>query len=455
VDLMLDPDWSAGRRDGIERALRSAIRSGRLVAGTALPSTRALAADLGVARGTVVDAYRQLVVEGWLVARPGGRTVVASVPAVPATPAAEPRVPPPAVDLRAGAPDLSAFPAGAWLAATRRVLRSGPANALDYAPPRGRPELAGALAAYLARSRGVVAGPGQVVVCSGIDHALAVVTRALAATGRRDLALEDPCLPFHRTIVAAGGGRIAPAPVDGDGVVVDALGDAGAAVVTPARQALLGVPLAPARRSALLAWARDGDRIVVEDDYDGELRYDRQPVGALQGLDPERVVYLGTLSKSLAPGLRLAWAVVPAGLAGAVDGALGPHSQVSSLDQLVAADLLRSHSFDRHLARLRGTYRRRRDEFVARLSAAAPRVRVDGVAAGLHALVGWPAGVTTEAAVTAEAAARGIGVTPLGPSWHGPPRGEGVMVGYGRPPAHDRRRCYEAFAALMADVSGE
>ncbi|HZM30183.1 MAG TPA: PLP-dependent aminotransferase family protein [Acidimicrobiales bacterium] len=448
---MLDVDPAGGRRDGIERALRTAIRSGRLAAGTALPASRALAADLGVARGTVVDAYGQLVAEGYLAARPGGRTVVASLPSVEPSPPPAPRSPPPAVDLRAGAPDLSLFPAARWAAALRAVLRSESVDALDYAPPRGRPELAEALAAYLGRSRGVVARPAQVVVCAGVDHALAVLARALGDRG--PLALEDPCLHFHRTIVAGAGASVVPAPVDGDGVVVEALADAGTAVVTPARQAVLGVTLAPARRTALLAWARAGDRVVVEDDYDGELRYDRQPIGALQGLDPERVVYLGTLSKSLAPGLRLAWAVVPDGLAGAVDAVLGTHSPVSSLDQLVVAELLGSQAFDRHLRRLRATYRRRRDEFVDRLAAAAPRVGVDGVAAGLHALVGWPPGITTEAAVMAEAEARGIGVTPLAPGWHGDPRGEGVMVGYGRPPAHDLRRCYGAFAVLMADIT--
>jgi GntR family transcriptional regulator/MocR family aminotransferase len=456
VDLLLDVDLSAGRRAGIERALRAAIRGGRLAAGSALPSTRALAADLGVARGTVVDAYDQLVAEGYLTARPGGRTAVASLPAAVPSPGPVTVLPDPAVDLRAGAPDLSGFPAAAWTAAIRAVLRSGPADALDYAPPRGRPELAGALAGYLARSRGVVAAPDQVVVCSGIDHALDVVARALAATGRTTLALEDPCLPLHRRIVAGAGTAVVPAPVDGAGVVVDALATsgAGAAVVTPARQSLLGTTLAPARRSALLSWARAGDRVVVEDDYDGELRYDRQPIGAVQGLDPERVVYLGTLSKSLAPGLRLAWAVVPAGLSRAVDGVLGPHSPVSSLDQLALAGLLRSQSFDRHLRRRRATYRRRRDEFVDRLASTAPRVRVEGVAAGLHALVRWPGEAATEAEVLTEAGARGIAVTALGPCWHGTPRFGGLVVGYGRPPAHDARRRYEAFAGLMADLTG-
>jgi GntR family transcriptional regulator/MocR family aminotransferase len=454
VDVLLDLDPGVGRREAIESAVRTAIREGRLAEGTVLPSSRSLAADLGVARGTVVDAYDQLVTEGYLVARPGGRTTVAAAVAPP--PVGSPPSPasPPPLDLRAGAGDLAAFPASAWAAAVRRVLRSGPADALDYVAPRGRPELRSALAAYLARARGVVARPDQVVICSGVDEVLAVVTRALVAAGRGVVAMEDPCLPFQRTIVAGAGARVVPARVDPEGVEVPPSAAAGAAIVTPARQSLLGMTLAPARRSALVAWARAAGAVVVEDDYDGELRYDRQPIGALQGLAPERVLYAGTLSKSLAPGLRVAWAVVPEALARGVDAALGPHSSVSSLDQLVVADLLAAGTIDRHLRRMRAVYRRRRDEFVSLLAARSPRARVEGVAAGLHALVGWPEGAVGEATLLAEAEARGIGLTALGPGWHGAPGAEGVVVGYGRPPAHDTRRRIAAFADLMADMVG-
>jgi GntR family transcriptional regulator / MocR family aminotransferase len=454
VDLHLDVDLSDGRRRGIERALRTAVRDGRLPAGSPLPSSRVLAADLGVARGTVADAYDQLVIEGYLTTRPRGRTIVANL-ARPPDAAVAPAPPSrPRVDLRAGAPDLASFPTGAWSAAVRSVLRNRPGDALDYAPPRGRAELHAALVDYLARARGVVAAPEQVTICSGVDHGLGMLARALAATGRARLALEDPCLPFHRSIAAAAGSTVVPARVDHDGVDVGSIvaSAAGAVVVTPARQALLGATLAPGRRGALLAWARDTGAVVIEDDYDGELRYDRQPIGALQGLDPARVVYLGTVSKSLAPGLRLAWAIVPPDLAGVVAAALGPHSPVSSLDQLVVADLVRSHAFDRHLRRVRTAYRRRRDAFVSLLATRAPRLRVEGVAAGLHALVRWPGGGATEDDVLATAAERGIGLTPLGPCWHGERRFDGLLVGYGRPPAHDVRRCFEAFAALMADV---
>jgi len=456
VDLFLDLDLSPGRRQGIEQAVRTAIRDGRVAPGSALPSSRALAADLGVARGTVVDAYAQLAVEGYLATRPGGRTVVASRPVVPPAPAARTPRARFAVDLRAGAPDLSAFPTGAWAGAVRAVLRDGPADALDYVVPRGRPELQDAVAAYLRRARGVVVRSDQVVVGGGFDHLLGVVAAALVATGRRVVALEDPCLPFHRGIVAAAGASVMPVPVDPDGVAVDALAatGAGAVLVTPARQSLLGVTLGPARRSALLAWARGTGGVVLEDDYDAELRYDRQPIGAVQGLDPELVVYLGTLSKTLAPGLRLGWAVVPDSLATSVDGVLGLHSTVSSLDQLVVASLLRSQVLDRHLRRMRSSYRRRRDDFVATLSARAPRVSVEGVAAGLHGLVRWPEGGPTEAEVMAEATDRGIGLTGLAAGWHGTPAFDGVIAGYGRAPAHDARRRFDAFASLMSDTVG-
>ena len=456
MDLLLDLDLSAGRRQGIEEAVRAAIRDGRLAPGAALPSSRALASDLGVARGTVVDAYAQLAVEGYLAARPGGRTVVASRSVVPPSPV--PASPPalPAIDLRAGAPDLSAFPAGAWTAAVRSVLRDGPADALDYALPRGRPELQDAVAAYLRRARGVVARADQVVVGAGFERLIRAVVAALVATGRPVVAMEDPCLPYHRILVAEAGASVVPVPVDGEGLAVGALAasGAGAVLVTPARQALLGATLGPARRSALLAWAQETGGVVLEDDYDAELRFDRQPIGAVQGLDPERVVYLGTLSKSLAPGLRLGWAVIPDSLAAPVDAVLSVHSTVSSLDQLVVATLLRSQVFDRHLRRMRSAYRRRRDDFVATLAARAPQVWVEGVAAGLHGLVRWPDGGPTEAAVVAEATARGIGLTGLAAGWHGTPAFPGIIAGYGRAPAHDARRRFEAFASLMADVVG-
>ena len=260
--------------------------------------------------------------------------------------------------------------------------------------------------------------------------------------------------PLHRRIVAGAGTAVVPAPVDGDGVVVDALATsgAGAAVVTPARQSLLGTTLAPARRSALLSWARAGDRVVVEDDYDGELRYDRQPIGAVQGLDPERVVP-GDAQQEPGAGPAAGMGRRPGRAVAGGGRRARPHSPVSSLDQLAVAGLLRSQSFDRHLRRRRATYRRRRDEFVDRLASTAPRVRVEGVAAGLRA-----GPLARGGRHGGRGADRGRGAGHRG---HGArsvlarhARFGGLVVGYGRPPAHDARRRYEAFAGLMADLTG-
>ncbi|MGE3594688.1 MAG: PLP-dependent aminotransferase family protein, partial [Dehalococcoidia bacterium] len=315
-DLLLTLDLGRGRRAALERGLREAIRDGRLLPGVLLPSTRALALDLGVARGTVAEAYAQLIAEGYLTARQGSGTVVASgtTPAI-VTPSL-PKAAAPRVDFRPGIPDLSGFPRALWLAATRRVVRSMPDSALGHGDPRGHRELRRALAGYLGRARGVRTSPDLIVVCNGYAHALSILAQALRSIGITSMVMEDPCLPDHRATAGAAGVTVVSVPVDGDGLQVEHLANlpSGAVIVTPAHQGTLGMAIAPARRSALLAWARERGGVVIEDDYDGEFRYDRQPVGALQGVDPDRVVYAGTASKSLAPGLRLSWLAVPAWL---------------------------------------------------------------------------------------------------------------------------------------------
>jgi len=399
----------------------------------------------------VVEAYGQLAAEGWLLTRQGASTTVARLPTAGPPPPPAARGGEPAVDLRAGEPDPGGFPRGAWLAALRRVLATAPPEVLGYGDPRGRPELRAALAGYLTRARGVAADPGRIVVTSGFADGLARLAVVLRDQGVDTIAMEDPGQPLHRRIAAGEGLRVVPAQVDRDGVVVGELGQAGAALVTPAHQFPLGVPLAPARRTALLEWAARGGAIVVEDDYDGEFRYDRKPIGALQGLDPERVVYAGTASKTLAPATRLAWMVVPARLLEPLVEDRRHRVTTPALDQLVLAELLSSGAFDRHVRRMRSAYRRRRDALVAALAAEAPGHPVSGLAAGLHALVGLPRGVT-EAAVAARAAEAGVALELLGPHWHGAPRHEGLLVGYGRPPAHAFRG---ALQALLAVLTGE
>jgi GntR family transcriptional regulator/MocR family aminotransferase len=447
VDLHLDlpPGSSHGRRAGLERALRDAVRGGRLAPGSRLPSTRRLAAETGLSRGTVKAAYDQLTAEGYLTARQGSGTVVADRQAGPSAPApgSAAAAPAPRHDLRPGSPDVTAFPAAAWLRATRRALAAVPSAAYDYGDPRGRIELRTALAEYLGRTRGVVAEPDRIVVVSGYVQGLALLTGVL---GGPVVGMEDPGLPFHREVVRRAGGRVVPVPVDGLGA---ATGPApmDAVVVTPAHQYPTGVTLHPARRHALTAWARENGGIVVEDDYDGEFRYDRQPVGALQGTAPDRVVYLGTASKTLGPALRLGWMVLPPHLVQPIaEAKLYSDYHTGAVGQLALAELIGDHSYDRHVRAARLRYRRRRDLLAARLTGAAhPGMQVRGIAAGLHALVSLPPGGPDEAEVLRRAAAQGLAVGTLGAHWHGaddavadaPPvageRPQGLIVGYGTP----------------------
>ena len=456
-DLLVAPDESSGRRAGLERALRDAIRAGRLVPGARLPSSRTLAADLGWARGTVAAAYEQLVAEGWLVARAGAGTVVAAAaPAAAATVAAPRAERLPRHDLRAGSPDVSTFPRNAWAAAIRRVLREAPDAALHLGDPRGPVELRRTLATYLGRARGVVAAAERIVVTTGFVQGLGLLTAAIrGAGGRPVVAMEDPCLPQHRDVIRAARLPITALPVDDGGARVDLLGDAAAAIVTPAHQLALGSTLAPDRRAALVAWAREAGAIVLEDDYDGEFRYDGRPVGALQALAPEHVVYAGTVSKALAPVLRLAWLVLPEHLVERVVEAkrLADHAS-PALDQLALALLIEAGELDRHLRRSRTRYRRRRDALLAALAGRAPAVTPLGIAAGLHVTLALPPGAPPEADVLEAAAARSLALTGLKRFWHTPgERPTHVLAGYATPPDHAFARAVDALAALLEGIT--
>ncbi|GHJ43853.1 GntR family transcriptional regulator [Catellatospora sp. TT07R-123] len=447
VDLHLDLDAAGGRRQALEHALREAIRSGRLAPQTRLPSTRALAAGLHLARNTVAAAYEQLTAEGYLSARVGSGTEVAGAPARPA-PAAAPAAPAaPRYDLRPGSPEVGTFPVDAWLRATRRALAAAPVSAYDYGDPRGRPELRAALAAYLGRARGVLADPEHMIICSGYVQALGLLARTLGGP----IAMEDPGLPFHREVVRHHGADVLALPVDDLGARTDLLGRDGlaaarAAVLTPAHQYPLGVTLHPARRRAAVAWARAHDAIVIEDDYDGEFRYDRQPVGALQAMSPEQVVYIGTAAKTLGPALRLAWMVLPERLVGPLAAAKRLSDlHTESIGQLALADLIGTHDYDRHVRSCRLNYRRRRDLLIDRLGR---HHRLHGIAAGMHALVGLPPDGPSEAEVVAGAAARGLAVGALGPHRHHPAEGAapGLIIGYATP----SRASYPAAVDILA-----
>jgi GntR family transcriptional regulator/MocR family aminotransferase len=461
LDLHLDLGASAGVRAGLEEALRWAVRDGRLAPGTPLPSSRVLARDLGVARNTVVDVYGQLVAEGWLTARQGSGTRVAQATLrAPAPAPAAPSVTAPAgfaeseyghgcpYDLWPGSPDLSAFPRDAWLDATRRALAAAPRDALGHTDPRGRPELREALAGYLARVRGVRTDPGLIVVCSGFLQATGLLGRALCETGARRIAMEALYLPDTQTILGTAGLETVRLPLDADGVRVDRLGHEDALLCTPAHQFPTGATMPPARRTAAVAWARERGAVIVEDDYDGEFRYDRHPVGALQGLAPEHVVYAGTASKSLAPGLRLGWLVLPPRLLEPVVREKRLADRYSPvLEQLTLAQLIVSGAYDRHVRRMRGHYRRRRHRLVAAVTRCAPRVRVSGIAAGLHAVLELPADGPGEAELVARAERRGLALA--GMALFGSGAGPALVVGYGTPPEHAFAGALERLCAAL------
>ncbi|MFI1361519.1 MocR-like pyridoxine biosynthesis transcription factor PdxR [Streptomyces griseochromogenes] len=465
VDLHLELPGPGGRRAALIRALREAVRGGRLAPGTRLPPYRSLAADLGVARNTVADAYAELVAEGWLTARQGSGTRVADR-AVPLRPAERVPVKAPARargarhDLRQGTPDASAFPRAAWSAAYRRALQAAPNEAFGPGDPAGRRELREALTEYLARARGVRTDPDRIVICSGFAHALRLLfgqgagqTAGQGSGGvlRGPLAVEAYGLDFHRGLLAAAGVRTVPLSLDEHGARVDGLGRERAVLLTPAHQFPTGGPLHPERRAAVIDWARARGTVVLEDDYDGEFRYDRRPVGALQGLDPERVMHIGSVSKSLSPALRLGWMVLPERYVGPVLAAKGEREGWASVpDQLALADFVASGSYDRHVRRMRQHYRRRRDRLVAMLAARAPHIEVTGIAAGLHAVLRLPSG--TERSAVKAAAWQGVALDGLAAFRHPDtdmPAPDGLVVGYATPPEHAYGAALEALCGVL------
>ncbi|MFJ4679947.1 PLP-dependent aminotransferase family protein [Kitasatospora sp. NPDC088783] len=449
--------WEPGGGDltgRLTRALRAAVREGRLAGGVRLPASRALAAELGVSRGVVVEAYERLAAEGYLVGRRGSGTRVAPGVAVERAgaavraPAAEPRY-----DLKPGSPDLGAFPRTAWAGAVRRALQGAANRDLGYGDPAGLPGLRRELAAYLGRVRAVAAGPEQVAVVSGVGQGLALLVPVLAGHGLRRIAVEDPGSPGTLALLRAHGVEPVGVPVDQEGLVVRELaaGGADAVLVTPAHQYPTGVALSARRRTELARWARAGG-LVLEDDYDAEFRYDREPLGAVQGLAPERTVYLGSLSKTLAPGLRLGWAVLPGWLAEDFRQAkryadLG----TGAIDQLAFAALLESGGYDRHLRTVRPRYRARRDALVDALRAHLPRAGLRGVAAGLHLYADLPPGAD-EAALAAAALRRGVRVAAVGPGRLAP-GGPALALGYAVLPEQRLREAAELLGQAHREVS--
>ncbi|MEU5218542.1 PLP-dependent aminotransferase family protein [Streptomyces sp. NPDC020807] len=418
--MLLPAAGAPARRRGpaLQEALREAVRSGRLTAGTRLPSSRELAADLGVSRGLVTETYEQLTAEGYLRSDRGSGTWVSGAARSAARGARDhaPRAAGFLVDFSPGTPDLSLFPRAAWGAAQRSVLARLPHPSLGYPDPRGLPELREALAGMLARRRGVVADPERLVVCSGVAQAVTMLGFVLRDRGVRTVGVEDPGSPEHGRLFASAGVETRWLPLDEEGLLPGPLAASGvgAVVVTPSHQFPSGISWSAERRSALLEWARETDGYVLEDDYDGDFRYDRAPVGALQGLDPERVAYAGTVSKSLAPGLRLGWMLVPDTLlAELVERKRTMDLGNPVLDQAVLAELVTRGGYDRQLRRCQRAYRERRDALLAALDAYLPGTRVTGIAAGLHVIARVPAVFGPRERFLARAADAGVALRTL------------------------------------------
>jgi GntR family transcriptional regulator / MocR family aminotransferase len=441
IELLLSVSRDDPRtlRAQIEDQLRRAIRDGALKTGARVPSTRDLARQLDVSRPVVVDAYAQLAAEGYLVLRQGARPTV-SEGAVPREAGASEAAAPPGaarLDFRPRAPDVSGFPRAEWLRSLRDALAEITDADLLYGDPRGVEALRSALAEYLGRVRGVVADPARVVVTCGYSQGQGIVCRALAARGAKRIAFENPSHPEQRRVATAAGLEIVPVAVDEDGMRVEELdrADVDAVVLTPAHQHPTGAVLAGDRRPALLAWLRARDAVVIEDDYDAEYRYDRAAVGALQGLEPDRIVYAGSASKTLAPALRLGWLVVPPWLLDAVaDGKDLDDCGTARIEQYAFASFLARGELDRHLRRMRAHYRRRRDLLVAALADALPGATIRGISAGLHVTVELPHDYD-ERAILEEARSRRIDLTTMSDFWiepvGGPPT---LLLGYGQIP---------------------
>lgn len=431
--LRLDREAEAPLHEQIERSIREDVRTGRLAAGARLPSSRALSGELGISRGVVSEAYGQLAAEGYLLARQGAPVRVAHAVRAAAAPEPMPSLlPSHPWRLDPSLPDLAGFPRDRWLRSLRAAWREAPIDAVDYPDPRGVPELRRTLAEYLGRARGAAADPEQLLICAGFSQGLSLIARRLQAHGVTRIALEDPGWHNHRLIVEQAEIEVVPVPVDGEGLRVDLLEetDAAAVVVTPAHQFPTGAVLSSARRAALIEWAERGERLIVEDDFDAELRYDRARVGSLQGLAPERVAYVGSASKRLAPGMRLGWMLAPSWLGWPLISVKAIEDRgAEAIGQLALADFIARGELDRHLRRMRLRYQRRREALLAALAQHLPETVPGNGAAGLYELVELPAGAD-EAALVAGAAARGVGVEGLALHRFKPGGPPGLVLGF-------------------------
>jgi GntR family transcriptional regulator/MocR family aminotransferase len=438
-----------GRSAWLAQRLRLAIADGRLPVGSRLPPTRVLSAELRVSRGVVTDAYQRLIDDGHVVGQGRAGTVVVAVPAI-ARPTRR-RVRPPVavftgepgadvfdtlrglparIDLTPGVPDLAAFPRADWLRAERAVLDEMVPADFGYGDPTGTPALRTAVANWLGRNRGIRVDPADVIVVAGVAQALLLLADALRDNGISAVAVEDPGSLGARQQLRDRGLDTPPIAVDAGGLRVADLVAVGAqaVMITPAHQFPTGVVLDGDRRRALVRWANNGG-LIIEDDYDAEHRYDRPPVPALRSVLPEQVCYAGSVSKLLAPALRIGWLLVPARYRAAMVAAKRTADLGNAvLPQLVLARLMESGGLERHMRSLRRRHIRRRDAMIAAIRTHLPGATVHGAAAGLHLTVTFDANFSDAELATA-ALSRGVKTQPL--SWHrqrpGPP---GLVLGY-------------------------
>lgn len=438
LELHLELPSGPGRRAAIETALRDSIRTGRLATGTRLPSSRVLAHDLGVSRSTIVSAYEQLNAEGFLASRHGQGTIVADVP-TGAAPADDEDLlgPTPTWDFRPGEPDPTSFPRREWLQSLRRVVSDPSGDAMGYPDPRGRIELRHTLAGHLARTRSVVTDAGSMFVYGGVAAGLGFIAEAFRRAGITHIAVEEAMLPMHRVVLRVAGLEVQTIRVDDEGIVVEDLvaSNAQAVLVTPGNHYPYGVTMSPDRRAQLVSWADLADAWIIEDDYDGEFRYDRRPIGALQALAPHRVIYAGTASKSLAAGLRLGWLAVPDELRPGLTAAANLRAGVSSIDQLALADFIERGQLDRHIRTMRRTYDTRRRTMIERLDFGDADLVVQPCVAGLHLCISVPS-PEVEREILARAEAAEVGLLGLSTFHRAPAERAGITVGFSRPAQH-------------------
>jgi GntR family transcriptional regulator / MocR family aminotransferase len=415
-----------------------------------------------MSRWVVTEAYEQLVAEGYLVTRSGSGTRVATRAAPSPASGNSPTRSQSALsspsqvlssvtlDLRPGKPDLTEFPRPAWVKAYREAVRRLASDQLGFPPPEGSLELRTVLADYLRRIRGIDAHPDQILITRGTTHGMRLISRVLAGQGRARLAVEDPGWPQLPEVAADHGLEVTGVAVDQHGLDVVALPAATSAVlVTPAHQFPTGVALSAGRRTELLGWAAQHDGLVIEDDYDAEFRYDHRPFSALAGLDPDRVVYLSSVSKTLAPALRLGWMSLPASIAAATVAEAVRDPGPSTLDQIALAQFIHTGGYDHHLRRMRRHYRERRDALTSALHAAAPDLTVRGVAAGLHLLIDLSS-IRHESTTVQRLARQGILVTPLQP-YQRRITSHGIVVNYAQLPAHQASRAAQAIRRAVTD----